>query len=155
MSGNVGPYFEDLSAGQTIEHSGGRTILDADNTWFTLLTCNNNEVHYNTDYAAKREFGQILVNSCLTLAVITGLSVADISRNAVNLGWDNVRMPKPVFLGDTLYARSEVLATRPSGSRPGSGIVQFRTTGFKQDGTVVMEFDRTIMIPRREPAASR
>ena len=156
----AGRYFEDFRVGDLYRHALGRTLNEADNTWFTLLTCNPNEIHFNADYAAQTEFGKPLVNSCLTLALVTGLSVPDISRHLVaNLGWDQVRLPAPVFAGDTIYAESEVLEVRPSKSRSGQGIVRVRTRGFKQDGTVVIEFERTVLVhsrgsepPRRRPS---
>jgi acyl dehydratase len=132
-----------------IRHPLGRTLTTTDNTWFTLLTVNSNPIHFDAHYAAQTEFGRPLVNSTLTLAVVTGLSVADISQNAVNLGWDEVRMPVPVFEGDTLYAQSEVLSRRESKSRPHMGLVEVKTLGFRQDGTVVMEFRRTILVYKR------
>jgi itaconyl-CoA hydratase len=141
--------YEDFHAGLVIRHPLGRTITAADNTWFTLLTVNSNPIHFDRHYAAQTEFGQPLVNSTFTLAVVTGLSVADVSQNAVNLGWDEVRMPAPVFEGDTIYAQTEVLSARESKSRPNMGLVEIKTTGFKQDGTVVMEFRRTILIYKR------
>ena len=155
-----GRYFEDFRVGEVYRHALGRTLSEADNTWFTLLTCNPNEIHFNADYAGQTEFGKPLVNSCLTLALVTGLSVPDISRHLVaNLGWDRVRLPAPVFAGDTIYAESEVLETRPSSSRPGQGIVRVRTRGYKQDGTVVIEFERTVLVhsrrsqpPRKRPS---
>lgn len=148
-----GRYFEDFQVGDVYRHATGRTLTEADNTWFTLLTVNTNEVHFNADYAAHTEFGKPLMNSALTLALVTGLSVPDISRHLVaNLGWDKVRLPAPVFAGDTIYAQSEVLETRPSKSRPGQGIVRVKTTGYKQDGTVVIEFERTILVHSRQSA---
>lgn len=148
-----GRFLEDFVVGATYLHAGGRTVDGTDNAWFTLLTNNNNELHYNSDYAAKGIHGRRLVNSCLTLAIVTGLSVPGLSRNAAaNLGWDRVRMPAPVFEGDTLRARSVVRSVRPSTSRPGVGIVEVTTEGYKQDGTVVMTFDRTIMVYTREGA---
>ncbi len=148
-----GRFYEDFTVGVTYEHVGGRTIDGTDNAWFTLLTNNSNEVHYNTDYAEKTLFGRRLVNSCLTVAVVTGLTVAGVSRNAAaNLGWDEIRLPEPVFEGDTLRARSTVLEARPSRSRPETGIVRVRTEGYKQDGTVVMTFDRTVLVYTREGA---
>ena len=144
-----GRVFEDFEVGDVYEHPLGRTLTATDNTWFTLLTVNDNPVHFDAVYAAQTEFGRPLVDSTLTLAVVTGLSVSDVSRNAVNLGWDEVRLPAPVFAGDTLYARSEVLEVRASRSRPTMGIVRLRTTGFNQDGTVVVEFVRAIMVYRR------
>lgn len=152
--GERGRVFEDFVAGDVYEHGLGRTVTQADNIWFTLLTVNTNPIHFDAAYAARTEWGRPLVDSTFTLAVITGLTVADLSRNAVNLGWDEVRLPHPVFEGDTLYARSEVLETRESRSRPHMGIVRFRTRGANQDGVVVIEFVRTIMVYRRgcEPA---
>ncbi len=147
-----GRCYEDFTPGEVIRHELGRTIGAADNTWFTLLSVNTNPIHFDAYYAAQTEFGRVLVNSTLTLAVITGLSVADISRYAINLGWDEVRMPAPVFEGDTLYARTEVLSKRESKSRPSMGLVEIRTTGYKQDGTTVMQFRRTILVYRRSYA---
>jgi itaconyl-CoA hydratase len=148
--GWTGRVFEDFEVGDVYEHPLGRTILAADNTWFTLLTMNTNPVHFDAVYAARTEFGRPLVNSCLTLSIVTGQSVADLSQNAVaNLGWDEVRMPHPVFEGDTIYASSEVLDTRESKSRPHAGIVRVKTTGFNQDRTVVLEFTRTFMVYKR------
>lgn len=141
--------FEDFQVGLLIRHPLGRTITAADNTWFTLLTVNSNPIHFDRHYAAQTEFGQPLVNSTFTLALVTGLSVADVSQNAVNLGWDEVRMPAPVFEGDTIYAQTEVLSARESKSRPHMGIVEVKTTGFKQDGTVVMTFRRSILVYKR------
>jgi itaconyl-CoA hydratase len=145
----TGRCFEDLMPGLEIPHALGRTVTATDNTWFTLLTMNSNPIHFDAHYAAHTEFGRPLVNSCLTLAIVTGISVADISRYAVNLGWDEVRMPAPLFEGDTIYARSEVLSARESKSRPAQGVVEIRTTGFKQDGTVVLQYRRTILVYKR------
>jgi itaconyl-CoA hydratase len=147
----TGRFFEDFEEGITYEHAGGRTVDGTDNAWFTLLTNNNNEIHYNSDYARDGLYGRRLVNSALTLAIVTGLSVPGLSRNAAaNLGWDKVKLPAPVFEGDTLRARSTVTGLRPSRSRPEVGIVSVATEGYKQDGTVVITFDRTIMVYRRE-----
>jgi acyl dehydratase len=144
-----GNFFEDFTVGLVLRHSIGRTVTATDNSWFSMLTCNTNPIHVDRHYAAQTEFGQPLVNSTFTLAVVLGISVADVSQNAVNLGWDEVRMPAPVFEGDTLYAQSEILSVRESESRPAMGIVTVKTTGFKQDGTVVMEFRRTILVYKR------
>lgn len=144
-----GRVYEDFEVGDVYRHPVGRTITQADNIWFTLLTVNNNPIHFDSVYAAQTEFRRPLVDSTFTLALVTGLSVSDISQNAVNLGWDEVRLPHPVFDGDTLYAQSEVLEKRESRSRPHMGIVRFRTLGFNQDGQVVIEFKRTIMVYRR------
>lgn len=144
-----GRAFEDFTVGMVIPHPLGRTISPADNRWSTLLAVNSNPIHFDTQYAGQTEFKQILVNSPFVLALVTGLSVADISRFGVNLGWDEVRMPAPVFEGDTIYAQSEVLSARESKSRPQQGIIEIKTTGFKQDGTVVMTFRRSILIYKR------
>ncbi|HEX7312741.1 MAG TPA: MaoC family dehydratase [Pyrinomonadaceae bacterium] len=144
-----GRVFEDFEPGDVFEHPLGRTVTQADNIWFTLLTVNNNPIHFDAAYAARTEFKRPLVDSTFTLALVTGLSVSDVSMNAINLGWDEVRLPAPVFEGDTLYARSEVVEARPSRSRPAMGIVKLRTKGFNQDGVTVIEFIRTIMVYRR------
>jgi itaconyl-CoA hydratase len=148
--GWAGRVFEDFEVGDVYEHPLGRTVLPADNSWFTLLTQNTNPLHFDVHYAAQTPFGRPLVNSCLTLAIVTGQSVADLSQNAMaNLGWDQVTMPHPVFEGDTIYSRSEVLETRESRSRPSVGIVRVKTTGYNQDGATVMEFTRTFMVYKR------
>jgi itaconyl-CoA hydratase len=144
-----GRCYEDFTEGEVYRHPLGRTISETDNTWFTLLTVNTNPIHFDAHYAAQTEFGRLVVNSALTLALVTGLSVADVSQYGVNLGWDEVRMPAPVFVGDTLYAQTEVLAKRESKSRPQMGVLTIRTTGFKSDGTVVMEFKRTLLVYKR------
>ncbi len=148
--GWAGRVFEDFTVGDVYEHPLGRTILDADNVWFTCLTMNTNPIHFDGEYAARTEFKKRLVNSCFTLSLVTGQSVTDLTMNAVaNLGWDDVRLPHPVFEGDTIYARSEVLGTRESKSRPNVGIVNVKTTGVNQDGTPVIEFKRTFMVWKR------
>jgi acyl dehydratase len=150
-----GRYFEDFAPGLVMEHALGRTVSSTDNTWFTLLTVNTNPIHFDAHYASKTEFGRPLVNSCFTLAVVTGISVADVSQYAVNLGWDEVRMPAPVFEGDTIYAKTEVLSCRESKSRPNMGLVEIKSTGFKQDGTIVLTFRRTILVYKRGHAPER
>lgn len=145
-----GRVFEDFQVGDVYRHPLGRTVLPADNLWFTMLTQNTNPTHFDRVYASQTEFGRILVNSCFTLALVTGQSVTDLSQNAfANLGWDEVRLPHPVFEDDTIYSQSEVLETRDSKSRPDVGIVRVKTTGFNQEGTVVIEYKRTIMVYRR------
>ncbi len=145
-----GRNYEDFEVGEVYQHRPGRTINEADNTWFTLLTMNNHPLHFDHAYAAKTEFGRPLVNSCLTLAMVTGMSVDDVSYRAIgNLGWDKVRLTAPVFNGDTIYAESEVLAKRESKSRPTQGLVTVRTRGLKADGTEFMSFERTILVPKR------
>jgi itaconyl-CoA hydratase len=150
-----GRFYEDFTVGDVLRHPIGRTVTATDNTWFTLLTCNPNPIHFDRHYSAQTEFGQPLMNSTFTLALVTGLSVADVSQYAVNLGWEEVTLPAPVFEGDTIYAQTEVLSARESGSRPTMGIVGVKTTGFKQDGTVVMEFRRTILVYKRGHAPAR
>ena len=151
MSNSVrgGRCYEDFIVGDVYRHPLGRTIGEADNVWFTLLTVNTNPIHFDAHYAAQTEFKRLLVNSTFTLALITGLSVADVSQYGVNLGWDEVRLPAPVFVGDTLYAQSEVLGKRESQSRPHMGLVTIKTTGFNADGIVVMEFKRTLLVYKR------
>ncbi len=147
---SFGRHLEDFRVGDVYEHRPGRTIGEADNTWFTLLTMNTHPVHFDAAYSAQTEFGRPLVNSCLTLAIVTGMSVSDLSQKAIaNLGWDKVRLAAPVFVGDTIYAESEVLDVRESRSRATQGIVTVRTTGKKADGTVFMTFERSILVPRR------
>lgn len=147
-----GPSFEDFEPGKILRHPVGRTVSQADNLWFTLLTANTNPIHIDAHYSAQTEFRKPLMNSTFTLALVTGLSVSDVSQNAINLGWDEIRMPAPVFEGDTIYAQTEILSKRESKSRPHMGIVEVKTTGFKQDGTVVMQFKRTIMVYKRGKA---
>ena len=144
-----GRCYEDLEVGAVIRHSLGRTVTQTDNAWFTLLTVNTNPIHFDEMYAARTEFKRPLVNSTFTLALVTGLSVSDVSLNAINLGWDEVRLPAPLFEGDTVYAQSEVIEARPTASRPAMGIVKLKTTGVNQEGVTVIEFLRTIMVYRR------
>src|SRR6476469_128310 len=148
-----GRALEDFAVGDVYEHPLGRTILPADNVWFSCMTLNANPIHFDAEYAGRTEFKKPLVNSCLTLALVTGQSTIDLTMNAVaNLSWDEVRMPNPLFEGDTVYSRSEVLEKRESKSRPNVGIVKVRTIGYKQDGSVVIEFTRTMMIYKRGKA---
>jgi itaconyl-CoA hydratase len=153
-----GRFFEDFELGEVYEHPLGRTVIAADNIWFTLLTQNTAPIHFDQHYAAQTEFGKPLVDSTFTLALVTGQSVTDVSQNVfANLGWDEVRLPNPVFEGDTIYSRSEVLEARESKSRPDVGIVTVKTTGYNQDGKAVITFKRTIMVYKRDhgPAMSR
>src|SRR5262245_29861000 len=148
-----GRFFEDFSVGDVYQHPLGRTVTTTDNIRFTLLTQNTAPIHFDHHYAAQTEFGKPLVDSTFTLALVTGQSVTDVSQNVMaNLGWDEVRLPAPVFEGDTIYSYSEVLATRESKSRPNVGIVTVGTTGYNQDGTVVITFKRTIMVYKRGQA---
>jgi itaconyl-CoA hydratase len=145
-----GRFFEDFEVGDVYEHPLGRTVTTTDNVWFTLLSQNTAPIHFDHNYAAQTEFGKPLVDSTFTLALVTGQSVTDISQNVfANLGWDEVRLPAPVFEGDTIYSQSEVLEKRESRSRPNVGIVTVETTGYNQDGRTVITFKRTIMVYRR------
>ncbi|WP_405106907.1 MaoC family dehydratase [Micromonospora sp. NBC_01405] len=154
--GWTGRFLEDFEVGDIYEHPLGRTITSTDNSWFTLLTQNTAPLHFDHHYARQTAFGRPLVNSCLTLSVVTGQSVTDVSQNVfANLEWAEVRMPHPVFEGDTLYSRSEVLGVRPSSSRADVGVVEVRTTGYNQDGTVVVIFRRTLLVYRRGHSPQR
>ena len=154
--GWTGRVFEDFTVGDIYEHPLGRTVIAADNVWFTCLTMNTNPIHFDVEYAAKTEFGKPLVNSCLTLALVTGQSVTDLTINAVaNLGWDEVRLPHPLFEGDTVRSKSEVLEARESRSRPEAGVVRVKTTGMNQHGDTVIEFTRTFLIWKRGHAPAR
>jgi acyl dehydratase len=145
-----GRFFEDFEVGDAYQHPLGRTVTTTDNIWFTLLTQNTAPIHFDHHYAAQTEFGKPLVDSTFTLALVTGQSVTDISQNVfANLGWDQVRLPNPVFEGDTIYSQSEVLQKRESQSRPNVGIVTVKTTGYNQDSTVVITFERTMLIYKR------
>ena len=145
-----GRHYEDFEIGDVYEHRPGRTITETDNTWFTLLTMNNHPLHFDAVYAAKSEFGKPLVNSCLTLSIVVGMSVSDVSYKAIgNLGWSDIELPAPVYAGDTLYASSQVLAKRESQSRPTQGIVTVRTLGKNQSDAVVISYERTILVPKR------
>jgi itaconyl-CoA hydratase len=145
-----GLYYEDFEPGDVFEHRPGRTILDADNYWFTLLTMNTQQLHFDAAYAAHTEWKKPLVDSTFTLALITGMSVRTVSAKVVaNLGWDKVQAKLPVFAGDTLYAESTVLSKRESNSRPTQGIVTVSTRGINQNGDEVMSFERTMLIYKR------
>ncbi len=146
-----GRFFEDFEVGDIYRHPLGRTVTTTDNIWFTLLTQNTAPIHFDHHYSKQTEFGQPLVDSTFTLALVTGQSVTDISQNVfANLGWDAVKLPNPVFEGDTIYSQSEVLTLRESKSRPNVGIVTVNTTGYNQDGKVVISFQRTLMVYKRD-----
>jgi itaconyl-CoA hydratase len=146
----TGRYYEDFAVGDIYEHRPGRTITEADNINFSLMTMNQHPMHCDANFAAKSEFKRPLVNSGLTLAVVLGMTVNDVSLKAIaNLGWKNIDLTGPVFPGDTLYAESEVLDKRESKSRPTQGLVTVETRAFKQDSKPVMNFVRTALIPKR------
>lgn len=144
-----GRYYEDFEVGDIYRHPLGRTITDTDNAWFTMLTLNTNQMHFNDHYASQSSFQRALVNSGFTVALVLGLSVSDVSQQAIaNLGWDKIKLSHPVFVGDTLYAESLVLDKRESGSRPEAGIVSVRTRGLNQDGDVCLSYERQVMVYR-------
>jgi acyl dehydratase len=146
----MGNYLEDFSPGQTFKHWPGRTITDFDNTWFTLMTLNTNPLHFDAAYAAKSQHGKCLVNGLLVIALVTGMSVKDISENAIaNLEYESIRHTAPTFNGDTLYAQSTVLEVTPSKSKNDRGVVYVETRGLNQDGTQVLHLRRRVLIPRR------
>jgi acyl dehydratase len=148
--GLYGNYFEDFSVGNVYRHPLGRTISETDNTWFTLLTVNTNQSHFNAHYAAGTEFGRPIVNSGFTVALLLGLTVGDISQHAIaNLGWDDIRLVQPVFVGDTLYGESRVLEARESRSRPHAGIVTVRSRGLNQNGAVCLSWRRSVLVMKR------
>jgi itaconyl-CoA hydratase len=145
-----GRYFEDFQAGDIYEHRPGRTITETDNTWFTLLTMNTHPMHFDKEYAKHSEFGRCIVCSPFTVALMVGMSVTDVSQKAIaNLGWSEIKLTAPLFVGDTLYAESEVLDKRESRSRANAGIVTVKTIGKKADGTIVCVFNRTMLIAKR------
>lgn len=147
---SFGRHYEDFIVGDVYEHRPGRTITQADNTWFTLLTMNTHPLHFDEVYAKASEFGRCVVASPLTLAMLVGMSVTDVSQKAIaNLGWRDIRMSAPVFAGDTLYAESTVLEKRESRSRPTAGLVTVRTIGRNQAGIEVCSFERTILVAKR------
>ena len=149
-----GRFFEDFEVGDIYRCRYGRTVTEADNIQFTLLTNNTNQIHFNRDYGARTQWGQCLVNSALTLSIVAGMGVADVSENGFALGWDEIVLPNPVFAGDTLYSESEVIQVRESNSRPDRGIVKVETRGYKQDGTPVIRYRRSVMVWKRASAPS-
>jgi acyl dehydratase len=150
-----GRYLEDFEVGDVYRCRYGRTVTEADNIQFTLLTNNTNQIHFNRDYGEKTEWGSTLVNSALTLAIVAGMGVADVSENGFALGWDEITLPHPVLPGDTLYSESEVVEKRESRSRPEQGIVKVETRGYNQHGDLVIRYRRSVMVWKREHAPSR
>ncbi|MEN9768994.1 MAG: hypothetical protein RLZZ180_624 [Pseudomonadota bacterium] len=147
---SFGRYYEDFQVGDIYEHRPGRTITQTDNTWFTLLTMNTHPMHFDEEYAKHSEFGRCIICSPLTVALMVGMSVTDVSQKAIaNLGWSDIKLTYPLFANDTLYARSEVLDKRESSSRPNAGIVSVKTIGTQQEGKTVCTFMRTILVAKR------
>ena len=155
VPGWEGRYFEDFNVGDVYRCRLGRTVTEADNIWFTLLTSNTKQIHFNTDFARRTEFGRCLINSTLTLAIVTGMGVADVSENGVALGWDEVKLPHPLFAGDTLYSESQVLEKRESRSNPKRGVVKVRTRGIQQEGKVVIDYLRSVLVWKKAHAPTR
>ncbi|MBW1999640.1 MAG: MaoC family dehydratase [Deltaproteobacteria bacterium] len=146
----IGPYWEDFNVGDIIKHWPGRTITEADNIWFTLLTLNTHPIHFDENYAKDQMFGKTLVNSTFTLALVAGMTVRLTSQNTIaNLGWSDIKLPNPVFVGDTIYAETEIVSKRESRSRPDAGIVSFKQTGYNQKNEVVVVYTRTSLAKRR------
>jgi len=143
----TGKYFEDLPVGTIIKHELGRTITEADNTWFSMLTMNLQPLHTNEDFAAKTQFGQRIVNGIFTMGVVVGITVNDITAGTIiaNLGYENVSHPHPLYHGDTVYVETEITATRESKSRPNAGIVTMKHTGRNQHGDIVIEVSRSAL----------
>jgi itaconyl-CoA hydratase len=151
--GQIGLFFEEFQVGDVYEHRPGRTLTEADNIQFSLITMNYHPLHCDAHFASQTEFAKMLINSGLTIAIVLGMSVPEVSGQAIaNLGFQEIKLTAPVFAGDTIYAESEVLAKRQSKSRPGQGIVTVRTRGIKHDGTVFMEFERSALIRSRAEA---
>jgi itaconyl-CoA hydratase len=155
VEGWEGRYFEDFRIGDVYRCRYGRTVTEYDNISFTLLTNNTNQIHFNNEYAKGTEFGRCLINSMLTLAIVTGMGVADVSENGFALGWDEIKFPHPLFAGDTLYSESEILETRESKSKPQWGIIKVRTRGLQQEGKLVIDYARNVMVWKRAHAPKK
>ena len=147
----MGMYYEDLPVGKKIKHELGRTITEADNTFFSMLTMNLQPLHTNADFASKTEYGQRLVNGLFTLSLVVGITVNDITTGTIiaNLGYENVKHPHPVFHGDTVYVETEIIAARESKSRPNTGIVTMTHYGRNQNGDIVIEVTRSALFLKR------
>lgn len=146
-----GLYFEEFSLGQKFEHPLRRTITETDNVWFSAITHNPAPLHLDAEYMKQSEFGERVVNSCLTLGFMVGISVGDttLGTTVANLGWDEVRFPKPLFHGDTIHVETEVLELRESKSRPENGIVIFAHRAYNQHDELVGECKRTALMHRQ------
>jgi itaconyl-CoA hydratase len=156
QKGLRGRLFEDFEVGDLYRSRLGRTITETDNIWFTCLTMNTNQMHFNTPYSERTRFKQQLVNSTFTLALVMGLTVPDTSENATaNLEWQEIKLPNPVYNGDTLWAETEVLELRESRSNPDVGIVKVRSRGINQRREVVIEFTRAFMIYKQAAPQSQ
>ena len=149
-----GKYYEEFEVGVTIKHSAGRTITEVDNTLFSTMTMNPQQLHLNEDFASKTQFGTRIVNGLLTLALVVGLTVTELTDGTIiaNLGYEQVKHPNPVFHGDTIYVETEILSKRESKSNPERGLVSFKHIGRNQDGKIVCEVERTAMLLKRPKA---
>lgn len=147
----AGKYFDELEVGAIIRHELGRTLTEFDNVLFSSLTLNTQPLHINADFAAKTEFGRPLVNGLFTLGLAVGISVSDLTAGTIvaNLGYENIRHPKPMFAGDTLYVETEVIARRESKSRPDAGIVTLKHTGRNQHGETTIEVTRSALFLKK------
>jgi itaconyl-CoA hydratase len=152
VTGWEGRYYEDFKVGDIYRCRLGRTLTETDNIWFTLLTNNTNQIHFNNEFGKKTEFGKCLINSVLTLAIVAGMGVADVSENGFAIGWDKIILPHPLFAGDTLYSESEVLELRESKTKPQWGIVKVRTRGVQQEGKIVIDYVRGVMVWKKAHA---
>lgn len=147
----LGLYYEDFVVGTTIDHALSKTIFESDNNIFSLLTMNHHPVHTNIDYASKNQHGKILVVGTLVFSIVVGMTVPDISGKAIaNLGYEDIKHLNPVFINDTLYAKTEILAKRESKSKSDRGIVYVETIGYNQHGTKVISFRRNVLVKKRE-----
>lgn len=146
-----GLYYEEFEVGQIFDHQLRRTITEADNVWFSVLTHNPAPLHIDAEYMKDSEFGERIVNSCLTLSLMVGISVGDttVGTTVANLGWTDVRFPKPLFHGDTVHIQTEVLELRESKSRPDNGIVTFAHRAYNQRDELVGECKRTALMYRK------
>src|SRR3989337_3238346 len=154
-TGWEGRFLEDFQVGDVYRCRYGRTVTEADNIQFTLLTNNTNQIHFNRDYGEKTEFGGTLINNALTLAIVAGMGVADVSENGFALGWDEIKLPNPLFAGDTLYSESDALEKRGAKSKPQFGIVKVRTRGIQQEGKIVIDYARSVMVWKRAHAPNK
>ncbi|MCL4247113.1 MAG: MaoC family dehydratase [Anaerolineae bacterium] len=147
----AGKYYEDLEPGMIIRHELGRTLTEADNLLFCSLTLNTQPLHINEDFASKTEFGQRIVNGIFTMGVVVGISVPDLTAGTIiaNLGYENVRHPRPMFHGDTLYVETEIVGKRESQSRPNAGVITMKHIGRNQHGDICIEVTRSALFLKR------
>ena len=152
QEGWSGRYLEDFEVGDIYKHPLGRTVTEADAIWLSGLSMSSNKLYFNEAYAKEAGFEGIVVSAAFTLALVTGMSVNDISQNGINLEWISIDTGEPLYIGETVYAQSEVVDVRSSKSKPGQGIVTVKTTGYTQSGKVVLELKRSILVYKKEAA---